>query len=95
MISGFLIAGFWMFLVSEDPLGPNFSRYGRFWECMTGVAITDGPNIKVCKARRAASGVAGRVERSVGSSSWKNQKMYENVETVGFDSFTINLWGVP
>jgi hypothetical protein len=59
---------------------------------MTGVAITDGPNIKVCKARVR---LAGRVERTVGSSSWKNQKMYENVETVGFDSFTINLWGVP
>ena len=24
----------------------------RFWCCKTGVAITDGPNIKVCKARR-------------------------------------------
>lgn len=24
----------------------------RFWECMTGVAITDGPNIKVCKVLR-------------------------------------------
>ena len=22
----------------------------RFWKCKTGVAVTDGPNIKVCKA---------------------------------------------
>ena len=42
---------FWGADIAEISGGFFLQIAGRFWCCKTGVAITDGPNIKVCKAR--------------------------------------------